>query len=285
MQKLLLELERSIPYYPQLAKALGGVEEAVYFQQLYYWSDKGSRKDGFHYKTKEEIQSETCLSIGRQDRVRKHLVHLGALETKLLKANGSPILHYKLNVELVQKLVDQTSKNNIIQPENGICQNGRMESGESADSITNYSYQLVQPNTTPETSINHETSISKQPLKFSPMKNQQRLLDTTNKILGRQFRVLPRISKSLLELFTFDEIEKALQAMKADTWLQDHPQGIDYYLRPTVIDKHKPKTLPESEKLPPGRQPWETDEWLESERRNAKFREEAKILKKELGLL
>lgn len=105
MKKLHLPLESPVSLYPQLARALGGMEEAIYFQQLYYWVDKGKRKDGYIYKTKNEIEEETTLTRRQQDRIRAKLKKMGILEEKLIKANGSPTLHYKLNIPLVQNVL------------------------------------------------------------------------------------------------------------------------------------------------------------------------------------
>lgn len=88
-------MKKLIAFYPELAIILGGIPEAIYYQQLYYWKDKGSRLDGFIYKTKEEIEEETTLSREQQDRIKKKLVDLGWLEVKRIKANGAPTLHYK----------------------------------------------------------------------------------------------------------------------------------------------------------------------------------------------
>lgn len=86
---------RPIAFYPQLAKILGDIESAIYYQQILYWADKGKRKDGFIYKTKEELEAETTLTRDQQDRVRKNLVKLGWLEVKNMRANGHNTLHYK----------------------------------------------------------------------------------------------------------------------------------------------------------------------------------------------
>lgn len=97
--------ERVVSFHPELAEVLDGIEEALFWEQLYYWSDKGKRPDGFIYKTKEEIQKETYLTRTQQDRVRKKLVNKGLLEIKIHRANGSPTIHYKVNVEEVNKLL------------------------------------------------------------------------------------------------------------------------------------------------------------------------------------
>ncbi len=100
-----INLQKPIAFFPQLAKALGGIEEAIYIQQLYYWSDKGKRSDGYIYKSKKEWEEETTLSRYQQDRIRKKLEKQGIIETKLIKANGSPTIHYKMIEEGVRTLL------------------------------------------------------------------------------------------------------------------------------------------------------------------------------------
>lgn len=100
-----MKLGKPIAFYPQLARAIGGIKEAIFYQQIYFWSDKGSRSDGFIYKSKEDITTETTLTRREQDRVRKILVKSGWLEVQKIKANGAPTLHYKplkdLNVSIL----------------------------------------------------------------------------------------------------------------------------------------------------------------------------------------
>ena len=105
--KLMVEVQETIPFYPSIAKALGGIPEAIYFQHLYYWSKKGRRKDGFIYKTKKEIEEATTIKELAQNRIRNKLIKLGVLEVKKLRACGSPTLHYKINVEISQKIIDK----------------------------------------------------------------------------------------------------------------------------------------------------------------------------------
>lgn len=109
---------RPIAFYPQLAKELGSIEVAIYYQQLYYWSDKGGRNDGFIYKSKEEIEEETTLTRYQQDKCRKVLEDGGWLVTKLIKANGAPTLHYKclkdVTVSISKKLANGKVRNSLI---------------------------------------------------------------------------------------------------------------------------------------------------------------------------
>ena len=103
MDKPILHLEKPIAFYPQLAKALGGIEEAIFIQQLYYWSDKSKNKEGWIYKSKKEWEDETTLTKYQQDRIVKKLKNKKIIEVKL---KGVPAtLHYKLNIQMLQKAI------------------------------------------------------------------------------------------------------------------------------------------------------------------------------------
>jgi len=54
--------DKAIAFHPQLARVLGGINEAILFQQLAYWSDKGSDPDWI-YKTQKDIEFETTLTL------------------------------------------------------------------------------------------------------------------------------------------------------------------------------------------------------------------------------
>lgn len=113
-------LTRPVAFHPALARLFGGVNEALLWQQINYWSDKGRREDGWIYKTKEELEEETTLTRDQQDRARKNLEKLGVLETKLMKADGAPTLHYKVDHEQVIALLsDKSDKRETSDPISG----------------------------------------------------------------------------------------------------------------------------------------------------------------------
>lgn len=106
MGSLRIDLERPVAFYPQLARALGSIEAALFWQQCYYWRDKTKRSDGFFYKTQKEFEEETTISAYQQKKIRTKLVKLGVLEEKKMKANGAPTIHYRVNIETMQKLLE-----------------------------------------------------------------------------------------------------------------------------------------------------------------------------------
>lgn len=81
----------------EIIRFTGDLESGVFLAQLIYWTDKGSRKDGFIYKTLKEWQDEIFISEYSLRKIRKNLEGMGILETKVKKANGNPTLHYRIN--------------------------------------------------------------------------------------------------------------------------------------------------------------------------------------------
>lgn len=108
-EKLLIDATPPVAFHRELAQIFG-INGALFVQQFYYWSDKGNRADGFIYKTKDEIQYETCLTVRKQDKVRRSLEKSGLLETKIHKANGVPTLHYRLNIPAICEIVKSAQR-------------------------------------------------------------------------------------------------------------------------------------------------------------------------------
>lgn len=103
VQKLIQALSASaVAYNPELARIFGSPNAAILFQQIHYWMDKGSREDGFIYKTKKEIEEETALNRYQQDKARKKLEEIGVLEVEKKKVNGAPTLHYRIDYGKVE---------------------------------------------------------------------------------------------------------------------------------------------------------------------------------------
>jgi hypothetical protein len=85
-------------FYPELARRLDSIPAALLYQHLYFWSDKGSRPDGFIYKTKDVIKLETALTRDKQDRACDKLEAEGVIKIRNMRANGHGTLHYKILV-------------------------------------------------------------------------------------------------------------------------------------------------------------------------------------------
>lgn len=95
-------LQRPIAFH-RVFVPLAGITGALFLSQLMYWSDKGSDKDGWIYKTQAEWTEETGLSRYEQEFVRKTLRKDGVLEERY---SGLPAkLYYRINFDALGAFV------------------------------------------------------------------------------------------------------------------------------------------------------------------------------------
>jgi len=92
---------RCIAFRPEWVEEFGDINTVIYFQQIFYWSDKGKLPDGWVFKTIEEIEYETTLTKDQQKRCREKLVAEGFIEVEKRKAlfgnsMGAPVLHFRI---------------------------------------------------------------------------------------------------------------------------------------------------------------------------------------------
>ena len=81
----------------------GSVEAAMVLSQIIYWSDKAEQE--WFYKTDAAWQEELGLSQYQVRKCVKQLGSMGILQTRVMRANGSPTLHYLLDVEAFTKAI------------------------------------------------------------------------------------------------------------------------------------------------------------------------------------
>lgn len=110
--------ERHITVPRVYLELLGDFNTAAFLNQLIFWSDKTKRRDGFFYKTYAEWEDELFLSEYQVRRSSKNLRDLGLIETEVKRANGSPTVHYKVNMEklsesILNKLKNRNQTNSI----------------------------------------------------------------------------------------------------------------------------------------------------------------------------
>ena len=99
---------KPIAYYPQLAKPLGGVNASILFSHFFYWHDKTQHELGV-YRTAEEIELETGLSVQEQRTARNKLKERGILiETEKRIEHR---IYYKLDLDAFDDLMLQHSRN------------------------------------------------------------------------------------------------------------------------------------------------------------------------------
>ncbi|WP_163258461.1 hypothetical protein [Bacillus paranthracis] len=122
--------QENIVVVPKLfIKLTGDLTTAVLLNQIVFYSDKSKRTDGYFYKSHKEWQEEICLTKRQVSYSTAKLKEMGLVDTKLMKANGAPTLHYKLDYD---KLVDWIVTN----CNNGKSQNVTMDSNNMSQSLT-----------------------------------------------------------------------------------------------------------------------------------------------------
>ncbi|PGR97578.1 hypothetical protein [Bacillus thuringiensis] len=138
--------QENIVVVPKLfIKLTGDLTTAVLLNQIVFYSDKSKRTDGYFYKSHKEWQEEICLTKRQVSYSTAKLKEMGLVDTKLMKANGAPTLHYKLDYD---KLVDWIVTN----CNNGKSQNVTMDSNNMSQSLTEI---------TTETTTKKKTSCQK----------------------------------------------------------------------------------------------------------------------------
>ena len=102
------ELGRPVSYYPKFAKIFG-MPESVFIFQMIYWKGKEKSKDGWIYKTREEIEEETGLTYKQQIRVRKTLLKSSILEERYSRSEHR--MYFKINNIMVNKIYSEKIHN------------------------------------------------------------------------------------------------------------------------------------------------------------------------------
>jgi hypothetical protein len=98
--------DRPIAFHPMLARVFGGINEALLFQQLAYWADKGNDPEWI-YKTQRDIEDEITLTRTQQENARRRLRGLGVIEED---KRGVPAkLYFRVVWSTVYRLLEETA--------------------------------------------------------------------------------------------------------------------------------------------------------------------------------
>jgi len=139
-------------------KYMNSLEGGIFLQQLVFWSDKAQSKDGFFYKTYAEWNEEICLSEYSVRKQTKILKEKGLVQTKLRKAEGSPTLHYKLDINRFLKSLESFLKNLRIETE-------KLQDGNENISVSSYTEEYNR-RTQQKTTTEDQSSLSSEIFKF-----------------------------------------------------------------------------------------------------------------------
>lgn len=105
LTEVLSGLGRTVAYYPGLARIVG-VKECVLLCQFIYWHDKSQTADGWVYKTRDDIETETGLSHEEQATARKKLKGMGLWEEQNQRWDHK--MMYRVNMEALNALWEES---------------------------------------------------------------------------------------------------------------------------------------------------------------------------------
>jgi hypothetical protein len=149
----LQELGRPVAYYPKLSHITGGVKETLFLCQLLYWEGKQANKEGWIYKTQQEMFEETGLTRYEQETARRNLKNKGFIEEKL---QGIPAkLHYKINFKAINEawaefVEEETANNNVDEQQTSMGKSNKQACGNITNSDAE-TQQTITENTTENT--------------------------------------------------------------------------------------------------------------------------------------
>jgi len=205
----------------------GDLNTAAILNQSIFWSDKSARKDGFFYKTYAEWNAETTLSEYQVRRSVKILKNMGVIDTKLKKANGSPTLHYKLDmVKLSESILKKLKNRNLIN-----LSNDKKETEVSLtvdDSVDDYS---------------KEKTLSDK----SNDENCKMIVSYLNEKTGSHYKYKSKATKGFIngrmsEGHTVDDFKRVIDVKVAEWYKTDvkiEGTPAEMYLRPSTLFSSK----------------------------------------------
>ncbi len=165
VDEVFLELmENPVSFLPAVARLCGSATAGLMLSQAIFWSrtKKVVARDGWFWKSAQEWQEETCLSVREQMTAREALRGLGFLSEYKKKVDGAPTIHYRVNFRAIIDAFLQ----------NGNCGNAISEIAETQyhppdiakkenDKSAN-SYKEAE--TTPETTRDYQRGEQARPL-------------------------------------------------------------------------------------------------------------------------
>lgn len=191
---------------------------AALLNQMIYWSDRTSRKDGYFYKSYNEWYEELHLTEYQVRRATKKLKSFGFVDTALKKANGAPTLHYKVDTKEVSEWI-------LKKLQNGNLRNSRMDSEETQESLTE-----ITTKTTTETTNNNILSPSSTAYPYKDV------IDYLNQQTGKNYKSTTKKNQTVIraridEGFSLDDFKRVIDNKVAE-W---KGTNMEKYLRPETL--------------------------------------------------
>lgn len=191
---------------------------AALLNQMIYWSDRTSRKNGYFYKSYNEWYEELHLTEYQVRRATKKLKSFGFVDTALKKANGAPTLHYKVDTKEVSEWI-------LKKLQNGNLRNSRMDSEETQESLTEITTEI-----TTKTTNNNILSPSSTAYPYKDV------IDYLNQQTGKNYKSTTKKNQTVIrartdEGFSLDDFKRVIDNKVAE-W---KGTNMEKYLRPETL--------------------------------------------------
>lgn len=112
---IILDNARVMGYNVSLAHHLG-INAAILFHQLDFWSGKTGRTDGWFYKSNRELSDETALTPKQLVLAVNKLKQAEFIETKLMRAEGHATTHFHLLKTLNTTITKRSNVSSLVMP-------------------------------------------------------------------------------------------------------------------------------------------------------------------------
>lgn len=131
---LMRTIGRPIAYHPALARMVGGVNAAIFLSQLIYWDERMEDAELGVYKTAEQWEAETGLSVREQTTARRQLRDRGLITETHKRIEHK--LYFKLDRDAFDRLIARAGEAENPEKQNVDSRNAETQFGNSESANT-----------------------------------------------------------------------------------------------------------------------------------------------------
>ncbi|MGE8519703.1 MAG: hypothetical protein ACN6OK_05615 [Alcaligenes faecalis] len=131
---LMRTIGRPIAYHPALARMVGGVNAAIFLSQLIYWDERMEDAELGVYKTAEQWEAETGLSVREQTTARRQLRDRGLITETHKRIEHK--LYFKLDRDAFDRLIAGVGEAGNPERQNVDSRNAETQFGNSESANT-----------------------------------------------------------------------------------------------------------------------------------------------------
>lgn len=131
---LMRTIGRPIAYHPALARMVGGVNAAIFLSQLIYWDERMEDAELGVYKTAEQWEAETGLSVREQTTARRQLRDRGLITETHKRIEHK--LYFKLDRDAFDRLIAGAGEVENPERQNVDSRNAETQLGNSESANT-----------------------------------------------------------------------------------------------------------------------------------------------------